>query len=165
MHATVARTTDIPSRLFHGDSTPGRQIPSRNQKATTESLVGVPLLCQDRHSNRAGATPTPAAAGRTAEESDMHNPGHRFQAQDRFADGAQYIEGRLTQGTSGRTHAVVDPATGDEVYTYELASTVDVDAAVAAALDAFPGWAGATPGERSDALHRFAAVLADRAEE
>ncbi|MER5827453.1 gamma-aminobutyraldehyde dehydrogenase, partial [Streptomyces mirabilis] len=63
----------------------------------------------------------------------MHNPGHRFQAQDRFADGAQYIAGRLTKGTSGRTHAVVDPATGDEVYTYELASTVDVDAAVAAA--------------------------------
>ncbi|MCX4457167.1 gamma-aminobutyraldehyde dehydrogenase [Streptomyces sp. NBC_01340] len=95
----------------------------------------------------------------------MHNPGHRFQAQDRFADGAQYIAGRLTKGTSGRTHAVVDPATGDEVYTYELASTVDVDAAVAAAREAFPGWAGATPGERSDALHRFAAVLADHAEE
>ncbi|MFE4995334.1 gamma-aminobutyraldehyde dehydrogenase [Streptomyces mirabilis] len=95
----------------------------------------------------------------------MHNPGHRFQAQDRFADGAQYIAGRLTKGTSGRMHAVVDPATGEEVYTYELASTVDVDAAVAAAREAFPGWAGATPGERSDALHRFAAVLADRAEE
>ncbi|MEU8982746.1 gamma-aminobutyraldehyde dehydrogenase [Streptomyces sp. NPDC048309] len=95
----------------------------------------------------------------------MHNPGHRFQAQDRFADGAQYIVGRLTKGTSGRTHAVVDPATGDEVYTYELASTVDVDAAVAAAVEAFPGWSGATPGDRSDALHRFAAVLAERAEE
>lgn len=95
----------------------------------------------------------------------MHNPGHRFQAQDRFADGAQYIAGRLAKGTSGRMHAVVDPATGEEVYTYELASTVDVDAAVAAAREAFPGWAGATPGERSDALHRFAAVLADRAEE
>ncbi|MFG2363697.1 gamma-aminobutyraldehyde dehydrogenase [Streptomyces mirabilis] len=95
----------------------------------------------------------------------MHNPGHRFQAQDHFADGAQYIAGRLTKGTSGRMHAVVDPATGEEVYTYELASTVDVDAAVAAAREAFPGWAGATPGERSDALHRFAAVLADRAEE
>jgi betaine-aldehyde dehydrogenase len=95
----------------------------------------------------------------------MHNPGHRFQAQDRFADGAQYIAGRLTKGTSGRAHAVVDPATGDEVYTYELAGTVDVDAAVAAAHEAFPGWSGRTPGERSDALHRFAAVLAERAEE
>ncbi|MET7599691.1 gamma-aminobutyraldehyde dehydrogenase [Streptomyces sp. NPDC004082] len=95
----------------------------------------------------------------------MHKPGHRFQAQDRFADGAQYIAGRLVKGTSGRTHAVVDPATGEEVYTYELASPADVDAAVAAARAAFPGWSGATPGERSDALHRFAAVLTERAEE
>ncbi|MEU3347783.1 gamma-aminobutyraldehyde dehydrogenase [Streptomyces sp. NPDC006700] len=99
----------------------------------------------------------------------MHNPGtatpERFPAQDRFAAGAQYISGRLTKGTSGSSHAVVDPATGDEVFTYELAGPEDVDAAVAAAREAFPGWAGATPGDRSDALHRFAAVLADRAED
>ncbi|MFF2203832.1 gamma-aminobutyraldehyde dehydrogenase [Streptomyces sp. NPDC058145] len=100
----------------------------------------------------------------------MHNPGstatpERFPAQDRLADGAQFIAGRLTKGTSGRTHTVVDPATGEEVYTYDLAGADDVDAAVAAAREAFPGWAAATPGERSDALHRFAAVLAERAEE
>ena len=99
----------------------------------------------------------------------MHNPGsvtpERFPAQDYFADGAQFIAGRLTKGTSGHTHAVVDPATGEDVYTYELAGTDDVDAAVAAARAAFPGWSGATPGERSDALHRFAAVLAERADD
>ncbi|MEU1519830.1 gamma-aminobutyraldehyde dehydrogenase [Streptomyces sp. NPDC005811] len=102
----------------------------------------------------------------------MQNPGtatpdttDRFPARKRFADGAQYIAGRFTRGTSGRTHAVTDPATGEEVYTYELASAADVDAAVAAARAAFPGWSGATPGERSDALHRLAAVLADRAED
>ncbi|MFC7992768.1 gamma-aminobutyraldehyde dehydrogenase [Streptomyces pilosus] len=99
----------------------------------------------------------------------MHNPGtttpERFPAQDRFADGAQFIAGRLTKGTSGRTHAVVDPATGAEVFTYDLAGPDDVDAGVAAAREAFPGWAGATPGERSDALHRFAAVVAERAED
>ncbi|MFJ9739803.1 gamma-aminobutyraldehyde dehydrogenase [Streptomyces sp. NPDC101166] len=89
----------------------------------------------------------------------------RFPARDRFAQGAQHIAGRLRHGTSGRTHTVVDPATGDEVLTYELAGAADVDAAVAAARAAFPGWAGATPGERSDALHRLAAVLADRAED
>ncbi|MFF5105021.1 gamma-aminobutyraldehyde dehydrogenase [Streptomyces sp. NPDC000134] len=93
----------------------------------------------------------------------MHHPGNA--PQDRFADGALYIAGRLTRGTSGRTHTVVDPATGAEVLTYALAGTEDVDAAVAAARAAFPGWAGATPGERSDALHRFAAVLAGQAEE
>ncbi|MEU9232723.1 gamma-aminobutyraldehyde dehydrogenase [Streptomyces subrutilus] len=91
--------------------------------------------------------------------------GNRFQVKDRFADGAQYIDGQLRSGTSGRSHTVVDPATGDEVLTYELASTADVDEAVAAARRAFPGWAAATPGERSDALHRLAAVLAEQAED
>ncbi|GGR44779.1 gamma-aminobutyraldehyde dehydrogenase [Streptomyces netropsis] len=87
----------------------------------------------------------------------------RFDARERFAEGAQYIGGSLRAGTSGRRHAVVDPATGAEVLGYELAGDADVDAAVAAAERAFPQWAGATPGERSDALHRFAAVLAERA--
>ncbi|MEU0688218.1 gamma-aminobutyraldehyde dehydrogenase [Streptomyces uncialis] len=95
----------------------------------------------------------------------MHNPGHRFQAQERFADGAQYIGGRLGKGTSERAHTVVDPATGDDVYTYQLAGRDDVDAAVDAAAAAFPEWSGRTPGERSDALHRFADVLAEQADE
>ncbi|MFD3730865.1 gamma-aminobutyraldehyde dehydrogenase [Streptomyces sp. NPDC058632] len=89
----------------------------------------------------------------------------RFPARERFADGAQFVAGRPVKGTSGRTHTVVDPATGEDVYTYDLAGTDDVDAAVAAAREAFPAWAGATPGERSDAMHRFAAVVAERAED
>lgn len=91
--------------------------------------------------------------------------GNRFQVQDRFKDGAQYIDGELRPGTSGRNHAIVDPATGEQVLAYDLAGSGDVDAAVAAARAAFPGWAGATPGERSDALHRFASVLAEQAED
>ncbi|MFF9201266.1 gamma-aminobutyraldehyde dehydrogenase [Streptomyces sp. NPDC014986] len=99
----------------------------------------------------------------------MHKPGtatpERFPARERFAHGAQFIAGRPAEGTSGRSHTVVDPATGEGVHTYGLAGTDDVDAAVAAARKAFPAWAGATPGERSEALHRFAAVVADRAED
>ncbi|MFD4140543.1 gamma-aminobutyraldehyde dehydrogenase [Streptomyces sp. NPDC058572] len=91
--------------------------------------------------------------------------GNRFQIKDRFAAGAQYIGGQLRPGTSGRTQDIVNPATGETVHTYELAGAVDVDAAVAAAREAFPGWAGATPGERSDTLHRFASVLAERSAE
>ncbi|WNI28913.1 gamma-aminobutyraldehyde dehydrogenase [Streptomyces sp. ITFR-6] len=91
--------------------------------------------------------------------------GNSFQVQDRFADGAQYIGGRLRPGTSGRSHDVVNPATGKTVHTYELAGTADVDAAVAAARAAFPGWSGASPAERSEAMHRFAAVLAEQADE
>ncbi|MGF2212516.1 MULTISPECIES: gamma-aminobutyraldehyde dehydrogenase [Streptomyces] len=93
----------------------------------------------------------------------MHE--NRFQAQDRLAAGAQFIAGELRRGTSGTSHTVVDPATGRPVHTYELAGTDDVDAAVAAARAAYPGWSRATPGERSDALHAFAAVLGERAEE
>ncbi|MQT03921.1 gamma-aminobutyraldehyde dehydrogenase [Streptomyces jumonjinensis] len=91
--------------------------------------------------------------------------GNRYHVPNRFAEGAQYIGGRLRPGTSGRTQAVVDPATGAPVHRYELAGPADVDAAVAAARAAFPRWAGATPAERSEALHRFASVLADRADE
>lgn len=91
--------------------------------------------------------------------------GNRFQVQDRFKNGAQYIDGQVRPGTSGRNHAIVDPATGERVLEYELAGPDDVDAAVTAARDAFPGWAGATPGERSDALYRFASVLAEQAED
>ncbi|MGN5636278.1 gamma-aminobutyraldehyde dehydrogenase [Streptomyces sp. AC154] len=91
--------------------------------------------------------------------------GNSFQVQDRFADGAQYIGGRLRPGTSGRSHDVVNPATGKTVHTYELAGTADVDAAVAAARAAFPGWSGAGPAERSEAMHRFAAVLAEQADD
>ncbi|MFE6037285.1 gamma-aminobutyraldehyde dehydrogenase [Streptomyces sp. NPDC056452] len=85
--------------------------------------------------------------------------GNGFQVQDRFAEGAQYIGGKLLPGTSGHHQEVVDPATGKAVYRYELAGTDDVDAAVAAAREAFPAWSGATPAERSGLLHRFAAVL------
>ncbi|MFE2441286.1 gamma-aminobutyraldehyde dehydrogenase [Streptomyces melanosporofaciens] len=89
----------------------------------------------------------------------------RFDVTERFADGAQYIAGRLRQGGSEGTHQVIDPATGEQVFDYRLAGAADVDAAVAAAGAAFPEWAGATPGERSDALHRFAAVLTERADD
>src|SRR5262249_55627999 len=143
-----------------------RRVTKRQQRnhlleACCSVRIGTQIELELRH--------PPPGTGRTAEESDMQNPGtatpERFPAQERFADGAQFIAGRLTKGTSGRTHAVVDPATGEEVYTYELAGPDDVDAAVAAAREAFPGWAATTPGERSDALHRFAAVLAERAED
>ncbi len=44
-----------------------------------------------------------------------------FQVQERFADGAQYIGGKLLPGTSGHHHTIVDPATGGSVLRYELA--------------------------------------------
>ncbi|MFB9164885.1 gamma-aminobutyraldehyde dehydrogenase [Arthrobacter psychrochitiniphilus] len=77
----------------------------------------------------------------------------------------QFINGSIRQGSSAQTHDVVNPATGAIVATVDLANEDDVDSAVAAARAAFPAWARTPPGERSAILHRFAAILSERAEE
>jgi len=79
--------------------------------------------------------------------------------------GSQFIAGGYREGTSGEIHDVQDPSTGEVVESLSVAGPSEVDDAVAAARAAFPGWAGATPGARSQALTAFAAVLADRAAE
>ncbi|MBD0693145.1 gamma-aminobutyraldehyde dehydrogenase [Streptomyces sp. CBMA123] len=75
-----------------------------------------------------------------------------------FGAGAQYIAGGRTRGR-GEPFQVVNPADGSVVEQVALATAGDVDAAVAAARAALPGWSSATPGARSDALTRLAAVL------
>ena len=82
-----------------------------------------------------------------------------------FGTGAQYIAGRAVPGSSDERFQVVNPADGSTVEEVVLASAADVDAAVAAARAALPAWSSATPGSRSEALNRLAAVLADHAEE
>ncbi|MET8628313.1 gamma-aminobutyraldehyde dehydrogenase [Kitasatospora sp. NPDC004669] len=81
-----------------------------------------------------------------------------------FGAGAQYIAGRQTRG-GGEPFQVVNPADGSVVEQVALATAADVDTAVAAAKAALPGWSSATPGARSEALTRLAAVLADAAED
>ena len=81
-----------------------------------------------------------------------------------FGAGAQYIAGRQTRG-SGEPFQVVNPADGSVVERVALATAADVDTAVAAARAALPGWSSATPGARSEALTRLAAVLADAADD
>ncbi|MGH3359601.1 MAG: gamma-aminobutyraldehyde dehydrogenase [Nocardioidaceae bacterium] len=81
-----------------------------------------------------------------------------------FEDGHQYIGGEFRTGGAPRAVDVVNPATGEVVVTPDLASPDDVDAAVRAARDAYPQWSRATPAERSDAMHAFAAELRSRAE-
>ncbi|WP_035846085.1 gamma-aminobutyraldehyde dehydrogenase [Kitasatospora azatica] len=82
-----------------------------------------------------------------------------------FTDGAQYIGGRATIGTGFEPFDVVNPADGSTVQQVRLASTEDVDAAVAAAAAALPEWSRATPGTRSEALLRLTAVLTEHAAE
>ncbi|MGN6610316.1 MAG: aldehyde dehydrogenase family protein, partial [Angustibacter sp.] len=82
--------------------------------------------------------------------------------------GHQWIDGRRRSALAGAAaaqHDVVDPSTGEPVETAALASTADVDAAVAAAVSAQAEWGRATPAERSTAMHRLAAERDGGAEE
>ena len=75
------------------------------------------------------------------------------------------IDGRAVQARDGRTTAVVDPSTGVEYSRAPLSGEADVDAAYAAASQAFDTWRFSTPAERQRALLRLADAIEDRAED
>jgi betaine-aldehyde dehydrogenase len=72
-----------------------------------------------------------------------------------------FIDGEFVDPADGRTSAVINPATGEEIAQAPDSTSEDVDRAVRAARAAFDGWARRTPGDRSAAL----LALADRIEE
>ncbi|MCB5183313.1 gamma-aminobutyraldehyde dehydrogenase [Streptomyces antimicrobicus] len=76
-----------------------------------------------------------------------------------------YIGGEFKDAADGRTTDVVNPATGEVYATAPLSGQADVDAAMAAAAAAFPGWRDTTPAERQKALLAIADAFEARAEE
>src|SRR5262245_40966369 len=58
-------------------------------------------------------------------------------------------------GTSGRRGPVFDPATGRQARWVDFASVDEVDAAVAAARAAFPGWRATSLSKRVDILFKI----------
>lgn len=69
----------------------------------------------------------------------------------RTLSGLNLIDGELVPAHSGRTFAVINPATAKEIGTAPFSEAPDVDAAVAAACRAQPSWA-AVPARRRGAL-------------
>ncbi|WP_299036392.1 CoA-acylating methylmalonate-semialdehyde dehydrogenase [uncultured Pseudokineococcus sp.] len=72
---------------------------------------------------------------------------------------AHWVGGAHTASTSGRTAPVTNPATGVTTGEVALASVEEVDAAVAAATAAFPGWRDTSLARRSAVLFRFRELL------
>jgi len=68
---------------------------------------------------------------------------------------SHYINGHLVPGSSGRRSEVFNPATGAVTKYVPLANREEVDAAVAAAKAAFPGWASTPAHVRARVLFRF----------
>jgi malonate-semialdehyde dehydrogenase (acetylating)/methylmalonate-semialdehyde dehydrogenase len=76
-----------------------------------------------------------------------------------------YIAGQLVAGRSGRTSPVFNPATGEQTAAVSLASTAEVNQAVAAARAAAESW-GETPSlRRARILNRFLRIAEDRIDE
>ncbi|MFD9408338.1 gamma-aminobutyraldehyde dehydrogenase [Streptomyces sp. NPDC059989] len=76
-----------------------------------------------------------------------------------------YIGGEFKDAADGRTTEVVNPATGEAYATAPLSGQADVDAAMAAAAAAFPGWRDTTPSDRQKALLKIADAFEARADE
>ena len=79
-------------------------------------------------------------------------------------DTSNYIGGTHGSGT-GPEQTVIDPSTGQTVWTYRADDESTVAAAISAARTAFPEWSGATPAERSAALFALHAELESAAED
>ncbi|WP_219466016.1 CoA-acylating methylmalonate-semialdehyde dehydrogenase [Nonomuraea rhizosphaerae] len=69
-----------------------------------------------------------------------------------------WINGELADGDS-RSQDIFDPATGQVSGQVALASAQDVDAAVAAAVAAFPAWRDASLVKRAQVLFRFRELM------
>jgi len=73
-----------------------------------------------------------------------------------------WIGGTLVPGESGRRGPVFDPATGEQTHEVDLASAEEVDAAVAAAAEAFPAWRATSLSKRAEILFAIRELLEQR---
>jgi len=75
------------------------------------------------------------------------------------------IDGRWRDALAGRTVDATSPATGEVLGAVADGDREDARLALAAARDAFPGWAAHTAFERAAALHRVGDACAARRDE
>jgi malonate-semialdehyde dehydrogenase (acetylating)/methylmalonate-semialdehyde dehydrogenase len=76
-----------------------------------------------------------------------------------------WIGGRAVEGTSGRSGAVYNPATGRQTGAVDLASVEEVDAAVQAAKAAFASWRSVSLARRAELLFAIRELVHERKEE
>ena len=82
-----------------------------------------------------------------------------------LTDGTQPIGGQWVPAAGGETIDVINPATGDVLLRVPRSGRADIDAAVRAASDAFPGWRDTSPVARADLLRRWASLCREHLRE
>ncbi len=73
-----------------------------------------------------------------------------------------YIGGRWRDAPAGERVTIIDPGNGEMAGTASFGTGADAEEALAAAADAFPGWARTLPHQRAAIMHRAAALLRER---
>ena len=76
-----------------------------------------------------------------------------------------FIDGEQVAAAGGETMAVLNPATGAELWRAPVSTAQDVDRAVQAARGAFEDWSKTTPAQRSMALLALADAIEHHGEE
>ncbi|NCE85793.1 aldehyde dehydrogenase family protein [Pseudomonas sp. Q1] len=76
-----------------------------------------------------------------------------------------YINGQWVSPAVPASLGVINPATEQEVAQVARGTAEDVDRAVAAAREAFPGWAACAPAERARVLGKIHTLILERKEE
>jgi len=76
-----------------------------------------------------------------------------------------FIDGQRTAGTSTRTADVLNPSTGEVQAQVPMASTAEVDAAVAIAVEAQKQWAAWNPQRRARVMMKFVELVNKNADE
>ncbi len=72
---------------------------------------------------------------------------------------SHWIDGAVVEGTSGRSGTVFNPATGEQAARVDFANEAEVDAAVAAAKEAFPAWRATGLGRRAEVLFHLRELI------
>lgn len=76
-----------------------------------------------------------------------------------------YIHGKYQDAKSGEQFPTINPATGEKIADIQVASTEDVEKAIASAKAGFAEWSAMTNAERSRILHRAVKLLRERNDE
>ena len=79
-------------------------------------------------------------------------------------DLALYIDGSWRSGEGRETHQVVNPATGATLAELPMATTADLDEALAATAKGFALWRNTDVNARAATLHKIADLIRERAE-
>jgi malonate-semialdehyde dehydrogenase (acetylating)/methylmalonate-semialdehyde dehydrogenase len=72
---------------------------------------------------------------------------------------SHWIDGKVVEGTSGRSGVVFDPATGAQQASVDLASADEVDHAVAVAKAAFPAWRATNLSRRAEVMFHLRELI------